>query len=145
MGPAGAGKSTLLDLMSGRKDYDAGGDIVFHGHSLAKKEFRLLSSFVEQEDALIGTLTARETLTYALRLAMPYEKAGFLKERVEQVLDMLGLQCCSDMQIGTPLKRGLSGGQKRRVSIGCCLVTYPSVSKFFLNDQTPSLMAGISK
>lgn len=103
------------------------------------------SSFVEQEDALIGTLTARETLTYALRLAMPYEEAGFLKERVEQVLDMLGLQCCSDMQIGTPLKRGLSGGQKRRVSIGCCLVTYPSVSKFFLNDQTPSLMSGASR
>jgi ABC-type multidrug transport system ATPase subunit len=82
-------------------------------------------SFVEQEDALLGTLTARETLSYALRLAMPKAKHTFVKERVQQVLEMLGLQSCADMQIGTPIKRGLSGGQKRRVSIGCSLITYP--------------------
>lgn len=43
------------------------------------------------------------------------------------MLEMLGLQSCADMQIGTPIKRGLSGGQKRRVSIGCSLITYPYV------------------
>lgn len=86
---------------------------------------QLHRSFVEQEDALLGTLTARETLSYALRLAMPKAKPDFVKERVQQVLEMLGLQSCADMQIGTPIKRGLSGGQKRRVSIGCSLITYP--------------------
>jgi ABC-type multidrug transport system ATPase subunit len=87
--------------------------------------FRSNRSFVEQEDALLGTLTAREMFSFALRLAMPQAKASFVKERVKSVLQMLGLQSCADMQIGTPIKRGLSGGQKRRVSIGCSLITYP--------------------
>lgn len=56
---------------------------------------------------------------------MPKAKTEFVKERVDHVIDMLGLRSCADTQIGTPLKRGLSGGQKRRVSIGCSLVTYP--------------------
>lgn len=83
------------------------------------------SSFVEQEDALLGTLTARETLSYALRLSMPRARPEFVHQRVEDVIGMLGLDSCADMQIGAPLRRGLSGGQKRRVSIGCSLVTYP--------------------
>lgn len=56
---------------------------------------------------------------------MPKASKVFIKERVHHVIEMLGLQGCADIQIGTPLKRGLSGGQKRRVSIGCSLVTYP--------------------
>lgn len=83
------------------------------------------SSFVEQEDALLGTLTARETLTYALRLSMPKARTELVRQRVADVIGMLGLDSCADIQIGTPLRRGLSGGQKRRVSIGCSLVTYP--------------------
>ncbi|KAJ9095315.1 hypothetical protein QFC21_005681 [Naganishia friedmannii] len=115
MGPSGAGKSTLLDLMSGRKRYDTGGKIELNGHELSGHDLQILSSFVEQEDALLGTLTSRETLSYALRLAMPKAKPAFVTERVDHVIEMLGLRSCADTQIGTPLKRGLSGGQKRRL------------------------------
>lgn len=130
--------------MSGRKNSDAGGKISLNGQDLTAVDlqqlscaqtlyfadpttnaFLLLRSFVEQEDALLGTLTARETLSYALRLAVPRASKEFVKKRVQHVLELLGLQGCADIQIGTPLKRGLSGGQKRRVSIGCSLVTYP--------------------
>lgn len=83
------------------------------------------SSFVEQEDALLGTLTARETLRFALQLSNPTAKADFVEERVTSVVEMLGLDACADLPIGTPYRRGLSGGQKRRVSIGCSLITYP--------------------
>jgi ABC-type multidrug transport system ATPase subunit len=134
--------------MSGRKKYDSGGRISLNGQELTRGDLQNLScvygyfdaefelivaaldlttlrSFVEQEDAILGTLTARETLSYALRLTMPKAPKGFIKERVDHVIEILGLQGCADIQIGTPLKRGLSGGQKRRVSIGCSLVTYP--------------------
>ena len=56
---------------------------------------------------------------------MPKAKTAFVQQRVDHVIEMLGLKGCADMQIGTPLRRGLSGGQKRRVSIGCSLVMYP--------------------
>ncbi|KAJ9107181.1 hypothetical protein QFC19_002841 [Naganishia cerealis] len=143
MGPSGAGKSTLLDLMSGRKRYDSGGKITMNGHQLSRHDLQILSSFVEQEDALLGTLTSRETLSYALRLAMPKAKPDFIKERVDHVIEMLGLRSCADNQIGTPLKRGLSGGQKRRVSIGCSLVTYPRI--LYLDEPTSGLDSTAAK
>lgn len=58
---------------------------------------------------------------------MPKASSEFVRQRVEDVIGMLGLDSCADIQIGNPLRRGLSGGQKRRVSIGCSLVTYPWV------------------
>ncbi len=85
----------------------------------------LSRSFVEQEEALLGVLTARESISYALRLASPKAPAAFVKTRTSEVIKMLGLESCADLKIGTPIQRGLSGGQKRRVSIGCGLVTYP--------------------
>ncbi|KAJ9092986.1 hypothetical protein QFC20_007229 [Naganishia adeliensis] len=126
MGPSGAGKSTLLDLMSGRKRYDNGGGIALNGHDLSTQDLKLLSSFVEQEDALLGTLTARETLSFALRLSMPRAKKDFVQQR-----------------IGTLLRRGLSGGQKRRVSIGCSLVMYPRI--LYLDEPTSGLDSTAAK
>ncbi|GHJ89438.1 hypothetical protein NliqN6_5840 [Naganishia liquefaciens] len=143
MGPSGSGKSTLLDLMSGRKKYDTGGMISLNGQQLTSTDLQNLSSFVEQEDALLGTLTARETLSYALRLTVPKASKEFVEQRVQHVLEMLGLQGCADIQIGTPLRRGLSGGQKRRVSIGCSLVTYPRI--LYLDEPTSGLDSTAAK
>ncbi|KAJ7020819.1 ABC-2 type transporter-domain-containing protein [Mycena alexandri] len=79
-----------------------------------------MSTFVEQEDALLGVLTVRESVAYALRLQ---EVAA----RVNRVLTALGLQSCADQRIGTPISRGISGGQKRRVTAACAMVTFPYV------------------
>jgi ABC-type multidrug transport system ATPase subunit len=83
------------------------------------------SSFVEQEDALIGVLTVRETITYALKLYLPGADGDFVNNRVNDVITSLGLDSCSNNKIGTPIQRGVSGGQKRRVSIGCSMVCFP--------------------
>lgn len=64
MGPSGAGKSTFLDVLSGRKKASSG-TISFGAEH---RDIKSISSYVEQEDALIGVLTVRETLWYSAKL-----------------------------------------------------------------------------
>ena len=72
MGPSGCGKTTLLNVLAHR-DAAAGakveGATLVNGESQSRENFRRMSSFVEQEDALIGSLTVRETLDFAARLS----------------------------------------------------------------------------
>lgn len=74
MGPSGSGKTTLLNTLAHRKPAagaSASGDILINGQPVNKTTMRNLSAYVEQEDALIGSLTVRETLIFAARLALP--------------------------------------------------------------------------
>jgi ABC-type multidrug transport system ATPase subunit len=72
MGPSGCGKTTLLNVLAHR-DAAAGakvdGTTLVNGAGLSREEFRRISSYVEQEDALIGSLTVRETVSFAARLS----------------------------------------------------------------------------
>ncbi|KAG6807341.1 hypothetical protein H0H93_001733, partial [Arthromyces matolae] len=86
---------------------------------------RRISTYVEQEDALLGVLTVRESITYALRLHLPMLSRKEVVDRVNSVILALGLQSCAEQQIGTPISRGISGGQKRRVTAACAMVAYP--------------------
>lgn len=74
MGPSGSGKTTLLNVLAGRqatsKDKTEGAVLV-NGRQVPVKTFQQLSSFVEQEDSLIGSLLVQETLDFAARLALP--------------------------------------------------------------------------
>ncbi|KAF4610157.1 hypothetical protein D9613_010239 [Agrocybe pediades] len=127
MGPSGAGKSTLLDVMSFRKPMMEGGSAHLNGEPIGTKKMHKISSFVEQEDALLGVLTVRESISYALRLHLPRLPRTQVNQRVERVIRALGLQSCADQRIGTPISRGISGGQKRRVTAACAMVTFPYV------------------
>jgi ABC-type glutathione transport system ATPase component len=72
MGPSGCGKTTLLNVLAQREATDGvkvGGHTLVNGTAASLSAFRQLSSYVEQEDALIGSLTVRETLHFAARLA----------------------------------------------------------------------------
>lgn len=72
MGPSGSGKTTLLNVLARRvvgKNVRTEGRVFVNGHSCSDQTFRNLSSYVEQEDALIGSLTARETIDFCARLA----------------------------------------------------------------------------
>ncbi|KAH9475695.1 ABC transporter G family member 11 [Psilocybe cubensis] len=137
MGPSGAGKSTLLDVMAFRKTMMEGGSIYLNGQPLGPKAMHKISTFVEQEDALLGVLTVRESVTYALRLHLPLLPRKQVNERVNRVLGALGLNSCADQRIGTPISRGISGGQKRRVTAACAMVTFPRV--LFLDEVTSGL------
>lgn len=74
MGPSGSGKTTLLNTLSHRAAAAGAttrGDILTNGQSIEWHHLRHLSAYVEQEDALIGSLTVRETMDFAARLALP--------------------------------------------------------------------------
>ncbi|KAF8956621.1 P-loop containing nucleoside triphosphate hydrolase protein [Flammula alnicola] len=139
MGPSGAGKSTLLDLMSSRKVPMEGGtaSIRLNDQLIGPKDMHKVSSFVEQEDALLGVLTVRESITYALRLHLPLLPHNQVHDRVDRVIKALGLQSCSEQSIGTPISRGISGGQKRRVTAACAMVTFPRI--LYLDEVTSGL------
>ncbi|KAF9523157.1 P-loop containing nucleoside triphosphate hydrolase protein [Crepidotus variabilis] len=137
MGPSGAGKSTLLDLMSFRKPMKHDGSVHLNGQRLDAAPFHKISSFVEQEDALLGVLTVRESISFALRLHLPLLSRKEALERVERVIQTLGLQSCAEQRIGTPISRGISGGQKRRVTAACAMVAFPRI--LFLDEVTSGL------
>ncbi|PWN52543.1 P-loop containing nucleoside triphosphate hydrolase protein [Violaceomyces palustris] len=135
MGPSGAGKSTFLDIISGRKKPTRG---TVNLCSIEFKDVKSISSYVEQDDALLGVLTVRETFWYSAKLSLPPSTtAKEIDERVETIIKGLGLSHVANNRIGTPIQRGISGGQKRRVTIGCSLVTLPRI--LFLDECTSGL------
>lgn len=74
LGPSGSGKTTLLNALAHRvaaANATTTGDILVNGHRTSLQEIRHLSSYVEQEDALIGSLTVKETMVFAARLSLP--------------------------------------------------------------------------
>ncbi|KAK9243337.1 P-loop containing nucleoside triphosphate hydrolase protein [Lipomyces tetrasporus] len=129
MGPSGSGKTSLLDILARRNTTSVDGRIWLDGITPRDgKQIRNHVRYVQQEDALIGALTVRETLLFAARLGST--SASRLTEgrsldhyqNVDSVIARLGLSDQANTKIGTPIQRGLSGGQKRRVSVGEKLV-----------------------
>lgn len=140
MGASGAGKTTLLHLLAGRAGHGAvTGRVLLNGRP-RDAAFKRIAAFVQQEDYLIPTLTVRETLMYSAELRLP--QAMPMREKVCRVLGVLrqlGLEHVADMRVGDREVRGISGGERRRVSIGCELVTAPRV--LFLDEPTSGLDA----
>ncbi|KAI9478275.1 MAG: P-loop containing nucleoside triphosphate hydrolase protein [Benjaminiella poitrasii] len=141
MGPSGAGKSSLLDILSRKhKRGVAAGKILMNGVIPTRRQFKRLTGFVDQDDSLMRTLTVRETLTYAALMRLPRTMSLRAKQkRVEDVIQELGLTKIADSKVGVAGQRGISGGEKRRVSIGKELVTSPSL--LFLDEPTSGLDA----
>jgi ABC-type multidrug transport system ATPase subunit len=135
MGPSGSGKTSLLNSMAGRlKDavatkYKRYGNILFNGLAPSEDVVHAICSFVTQDDdALLASLTVRETLRYAARLRLPKWMSTEQKiEKAEQVLLKMGLKDCADNLIGNDLIKGISGGEKRRVTIAVQILTEPRV------------------
>ena len=136
MGASGAGKSTLLDTLAGLVKGQHGGDILVEGQKLEEEKFKQISKYVRQEDMLYEALTVKETLTYSARFHSNLDRDS-LRQNVENAIALLGLQNQADVKIGGTFFRGLSGGQKRRVSIGEQLVLQPSI--LFLDEPTSGL------
>lgn len=139
MGGSGAGKTTLLDILAGKnKNGNVKGQIYINGNSLDPKDYKKMVGFVDQEDQLISTLTVYETVLNSALLRLPRNMSLRAKEtRVIEVLSELRILSIKDRIIGSDFKRGISGGEKRRVSIACELVTSPSI--LFLDEPTSGL------
>ncbi|KAF8852060.1 P-loop containing nucleoside triphosphate hydrolase protein [Acephala macrosclerotiorum] len=146
MGPSGCGKTTLLNVLAHR-DAATGakveGNTLVNGTSPSTGAFRRMSSYVEQEDALIGSLTVRETLHFAARLAHKNTLSKTERtRRIDGLLDSFGLRNQAHSIIGTPIRKGISGGQKRRVSVASQLITAPKL--LFLDEPTSGLDSAAS-
>ncbi|TGO62424.1 hypothetical protein BOTNAR_0114g00230 [Botryotinia narcissicola] len=146
MGPSGCGKTTLLNVLAQRNAAAKAvvtGKTLVNGSSPSKSIFRNMSSYVEQEDALIGSLTVQETLNFAARLA---HKSSLTKSermrRIRGLIKSFGLRNQAHTIIGTPIQKGISGGQKRRVSVASQLITGPKV--LFLDEPTSGLDSAAS-
>lgn len=138
MGPSGSGKSTLLDTLAGRlaTNTTQTGTVLLNGRK--RKLCYGAAAYVTQEDNLIGTLTVRETITYSAKLRLPDKMP--LSEKiaiVESVMDEMGLQDCADTPVGNWHMRGISGGEKRRVSIAMEILMRPRL--LFLDEPTSGL------
>ncbi|CAL9102448.1 ABC transporter G family member 1-like [Musa acuminata AAA Group] len=143
MGPSGCGKSTLLDALAGRlgSGVSQKGDILINGQR-QKLAFGS-SAYVTQDDVLMTTLTVREAVYYSAQLQLPDSMSRSEKrERAEATIREMGLEGTMNTRIGGWASKGISGGQKRRVSICIELLTRPQL--LFLDEPTSGLDSAAS-
>ncbi|KGN57427.1 ABC transporter G family member 8 [Cucumis sativus] len=133
VGPSGAGKSTLLDILSARTS-PTQGSLFLNSSPLNPSTFRKLSAYVPQHDASLPLLTVSETFTFAARLLLPNKT--LIPSTVNSLLSDLRLSHLAN----TRLISGLSGGERRRVSIGLALLHDPAI--LLLDEPTSGLDSG---
>ncbi|CAK7315980.1 broad substrate specificity ATP-binding cassette transporter ABCG2 [Vulpes vulpes] len=138
LGPTGGGKSSLLDVLAARKDpRGLSGDVLING-APRPANFKCNSGYVVQDDVVMGTLTVRENLQFSAALRLPTTMTSHEKnERINKVIQQLGLDKVADSKVGTQFIRGVSGGERKRTSIGMELITDPAI--LFLDEPTTGL------
>lgn len=143
MGASGAGKTSFLDILARKnKRGVVSGDFYVNGEKVSDADYKNVIGFVDQEDTMLPTLTVHETILNSALLRLPSDMGRSAKEvKVYEVEKQLGIYHIRDALIGSEAGsgRGISGGEKRRVSIACELVTSPSI--LFLDEPTSGLDA----
>lgn len=136
VGPSGAGKTTLLSILAGAiHPCNVSGAILVNGSPMEVSRFRRISGHVTQDDALFPLLTPEESLLYSARLRLKATKSEAVN-RVSELIDELGLSHVAGSTI-SGANSGISGGEKRRVSIGVDMVHDPAV--LLLDEPTSGL------
>ncbi|OEL29288.1 ABC transporter G family member 11 [Dichanthelium oligosanthes] len=138
MGPSGSGKTTLLDTLSGRlgADMNGTGDILINGRR--ERISYGTSAYVTQENTLMTTLTVREAIQYSAQLQLPGSMPPAEKlARADRTIRDMGLGAVASSRIGGRVCKGISGGERKRVSI--CMELLASPSLLFLDEPTSGL------
>lgn len=142
MGPSGSGKSTLLHAITGNVIGDS--KISLYGKRYINNECltgdsRIPAAFIEQEVKFFPHMTVKETLDFQVELKM----GSFLKKKAERdalvrdLMVQLGLSKSANTIVGNAKVRGISGGERKRLSIACEMISSPSV--IFLDEPTSGL------
>ncbi|CAO2040178.1 unnamed protein product [Urochloa humidicola] len=139
MGPSGAGKTTFLSAIAGKATgCETSGLVLINGKIEPIRGYKKIIGFVPQDDIVHGNLTVEENLWFNARCRLSAEMSKADKVLVvERVIESLGLQGIRDSLVGTVEKRGISGGQRKRVNVGLEMVMEPSV--LILDEPTSGL------
>jgi len=143
LGPSGSGKTTLLNVLSGRMgaggrfNTQIGGTITADGTSIHPTKAQHLFGYVMQEDSLYATESPREVFEFSARLRLRDIDESNLSMVLEDMISSLGLSECANTMVGNEMVKGISGGQKKRTSIGAELITNPRIT--FLDEPTSGL------
>ncbi|KAL1556580.1 ABC transporter G member 7 [Salvia divinorum] len=142
MGPSGSGKTTLLNVLASQlvasPRLHLSGILEVNGRPYSTKNYKL--AYIRQEDLFFSQLTVRETLSLAAELQL--QDISSVEARDQYVNDLLlktGLVNCADSRVGDAKVRGISGGEKKRLSLACELIASPSV--IFADEPTTGLDA----
>ncbi|KAK7320301.1 hypothetical protein VNO77_29647 [Canavalia gladiata] len=137
MGPSGSGKTTLLRVVGGRLQDNVKGKITYNDVRYNPAVKRRIG-FVTQEDVLFPQLTVEETLIFSALLRLPNNMSKQEKyARVEITVKELGLERCRHTKIGGGFLKGISGGERKRTSIGYEILVDPSL--LLLDEPTSGL------
>ncbi|KAK9075025.1 hypothetical protein SSX86_003344 [Deinandra increscens subsp. villosa] len=167
LGPPGAGKTTLLLALSGKLTHDlkVSGNVTYCGHQLSEFIPQRTCAYVSSNNLHTGEMTVRETLDFSRKCLGMGPRGKILTEMLkmekevgsnpnhvtnafidasketnlitEYVLKILGLEACADTMVGDQMRRGISGGEKKRVTIGEMLVGPANV--FFMDEISTGL------
>ncbi|XP_019188946.1 PREDICTED: ABC transporter G family member 28-like [Ipomoea nil] len=145
MGPSGAGKTTFLSALTGKATAcTMSGVILINGKAETVQSYKKIIGFVPQDDIVHGNLTVEENLWFSAICRLPAKLVKAEKVLVvERVIESLGLQNVRDSLVGTVEKRGISGGQRKRVNVGLEMVMEPSL--LILDEPTSGLDSSSSQ
>lgn len=138
MGGSGAGKSTLLHVLNG-SETPCSGHVLINGINIHQSPEKIegVIGFVPQDDLLIEDLTVYQNLYYAAKLCFSHKSETEIDTLVMKVLEDLGLAEIKDLKVGSPLRKTISGGQRKRLNIGLELLREPAV--LFCDEPTSGL------
>ncbi|KAK8258943.1 hypothetical protein V6Z11_D13G024300 [Gossypium hirsutum] len=139
LGASGSGKSTLIDALANRISKGSlKGNITLNDEVVESRVLKSISAYVMQHDLLFPMLTVEETLMFAAEFRLPRTMSKSKKRtRVQALIDQLGLRNATETVIGDEGHRGVSGGERRRVSIGVNIIHDPII--LFLDEPTSGL------
>ncbi|KAJ3344621.1 hypothetical protein HDU83_005006 [Entophlyctis luteolus] len=148
MGPSGAGKSSLMNVLMG-KVQKTSGEVLINGQAVEIKSFKKLVGYVPQDDVMLHDLTVFENVIHSARIRLPRRwSRSRVFQFVNNILHALQLSIhgrlthISNSPIGDQTSRGISGGQRKRVSIAMELAAAPLA--IFLDEPTSGLDAATS-
>ena len=140
VGPSGAGKTTLLNAIAGIAPADSG-DVILDGvsfHAMLAND-KSIVGIVPQDDVIHPELTVEESLFYSGKLRFPPDvKSDAIDEEVTRVLGELDISHIRESRIGDAVRRGISGGQRKRVNLGQEMLTR-TTRVLFLDEPTSGL------
>ncbi|WAR18266.1 ABCG5-like protein [Mya arenaria] len=138
LGGSGSGKTSLLDCIAQRAEGTMSGKVYYNNSECTPDLAQNFMSYVMQADRLLPNLTVREALRYSAQLRLPGNASNFdIEEKVSKVIIEMGLKNVADHRIGGSVIRGISGGEKRRVTIATQLLQNPKI--LLLDEPTSGL------